>query len=804
MTAQDPSPRSIAVQAFTRTVGGRLVVRLRIVGETHAAAGGSITLSLVSLRDRRTYRTAVLAPLGDLPTPETAFDMGPDIPWGCCALKAEVADRTGAPFLTDLLHDSLTGDFPWLGSFSEVETGAVPDPWTPLEVSGDETPRIRCWGREYAFGGACRARDGAILLSSASSLGESLLSRPIRLAAAADGARIVWSRTKVSVDSRGPDRVVLRGESTADGGLRIRSRFEIDFDGVVRVDFSLAADRSMTLESLDLQAAVPGRAAKYLYTYPGRWGGARNAGTIPGEPVRMGFVPYVWLGDEERGISWFSDSDRNWIPSGRRDAVRIDREDDAVVLTLRLLDAPVTLAPAGEDGAGSPLTGLGVEAVQAPPWNPPSGLRYAFGFQATPVKPVDRDAWDRRIFCIGQRTPGFRPRFSVEPSLLDALCAAGVRTVVLFEHWADAEGYVRTPHEEAVRAVVRGCHERGLAVLLYFSFLVSDAADEWESWGKGCLVLPKGGYPVYSYSPQPVQSAWRVCLNSPWQDLLVEGIGRMLDASGADGVYLDGTELPMACANTEHGCGRIGVDGSVAPTYPIWGVRGAMRRIRTAVLRRRPDGQVNVHNSTCMTMPTLGWATGSWDGEQFQGAARGGDPGALLPLDAFRAEFMGRQWGVAAEFLHAGEAWSYRQAWGMALLHDVPVRATDPGGELALQSRIWKAMDDFGRRGARWVPYWADGGLVEASAGVLVSLYVRPGGVLAVAANTGRDAVETVLRFAAASLGNPGGAWSVADALDGSVPQRAGDGILLPLPGFDWRLLVLHPQGGAASGQGAS
>jgi hypothetical protein len=227
------------------------------------------------------------------------------------------------------------------------------------------------------------------------------------------------------------------------------------------------------------------------------------------------------------------------------------------------------------------------------------------------------------------------------------------------------------------------------------------------------------------------------------QDLLVDGMAQSMAEYDVDGVYLDGTEYPFPCANTEHGCGHIR-GSALHPTYPLFAVRDAMRRIHTVVRAHRRDGLINVHNSTCMTIPTLAWATSYWDGEQFQGVGAGSDVSALLPLDAFRAEFMGRQWGVPAEFLKAGDAYTYEQAWSFSLLHDVPVRPLRIE-DLDLCSKIWRVMDEFGRRDAEWFPYWRNADKVAVKApGAHVSLYRHPRrGLLAVVANLG-DRAATV------------------------------------------------------------
>ena len=100
-----------------------------------------------------------------------------------------------------------------------------------------------------------------------------------------------------------------------------------------------------------------------------------------------------------------------------------------------------------------------------------------------------------------------------------------------------------------------------------------------------------------------------------------------------------------------------------------------MKRIYTIVKHHNPAGQVNVHQSTCMTIPTLAFATSYWDGEQLQGLKRKASALEVLPLDAFCAEFMGHNWGVPAELLWYGSGPFRRvEAMSLGLLHDVPVR----------------------------------------------------------------------------------------------------------------------------------
>jgi hypothetical protein len=291
-----------------------------------------------------------------------------------------------------------------------------------------------------------------------------------------------------------------------------------------------------------------------------------------------------------------------------------------------------------------------------------------------------------------------------------------------------------------------------------------------------------------------------VCLASFYQDLLVDGMARTMDELGTDGVYLDGTEYPFACLNTEHGCGAPGAGGSLTPSYPIFAVRSAMRRIHEVVRSRRPEGLINVHNSTCMTIPTLGWATSYWDGEQFQGVSRGADVSALLPLDAFRAEFMGRQWGVPAEFLLAGQAYTYEQAWAFCLIHDVPVRPSS-AADLELASALWRTMEEFGRDRAEFVPYWRIGECLSAGpAGVLASAWRRPGhGVLVAVANLGARRTSARVELDLPSLGLAASTLEAVDAVRRRALPVRGAALTAALPPLGWALLWLRPMAGPGS-----
>jgi len=175
----------------------------------------------------------------------------------------------------------------------------------------------------------------------------------------------------------------------------------------------------------------------------------------------------------------------------------------------------------------------------------------------------------------------------------------------------------------------------------------------------------------------------------------------MMDEYGIDGVYLDGT----ANRGLRQYPPRLWVQEARRERRDHVHVlrhTEMMRRIYTLVKTRKPDGIVNVHQSTCMTIPSLAWATSYWDGEQFGSMERGPNPSRYSHWTRSAAS----SWtavGVPAEFLCYNKPYTYTEAMSFTLLHDVLVRGS-LGGSLELESKLWKAwrpLDAPRRSGSR-------------------------------------------------------------------------------------------------------
>jgi hypothetical protein len=219
-------------------------------------------------------------------------------------------------------------------------------------------------------------------------------------------------------------------------------------------------------------------------------------------------------------------------------------------------------------------------------------------------------------------------------------------------------------------------------------------------------------------------------------------------------------------------------------------VRETLKRIYTVVKQRKPDGIVDLHVYDCMHAPAVGFATSYWNGEQLGRGPKVKAEG--LPLDRFRTEFMGRNWGTPADVLYYVLG-GYRACMAIALLHDVPVRAENLN-DLDLCASLWDLREGFGVKEAEWLPYWRNEEYVTCSGeNCHVSLWKRSdGGVLAVVSNLGEEPADVEVALDLQELGLANG-LTARDALAGETVSVDGGRTVLPIPGQDFRVVRVEP-----------
>lgn len=659
----------------------------------------------------------------------------------------------------------------------------VPAPWTPVSVQSSEASvEVGVCQRTCRFA-------NAPLPTGIQTVGQEVLAAPIRLVGQESGQPIEWKRSGAMLFAHSAAQATVSGWQANDA-LIVNTTTRTDFDGMMRVDLVVLPQRGAKpkLEQLWLEVPLKASRATLFHYWPGGWGSAKNSGAVGDKGLALSFRPLFWLGWEDGGLSWFAESDKGWQPQKANQAIEVVRQGEQTLLRVHLLDS----AP------------------------PPLPLTYTFGFQATPVKPMPRDFHEWRIWHAPQLATTLNKSASVVFSkwwtchrafpdgkplaALDRAAQLGVKTVVFHEDWAPVQNYPATSDEPGLKRLIDACHQRGMKVLLYFGYEIASLAPEWGEMSDEVVVKNAKGVATPGWHRLPEQRDFRVCYRSRWQDFLVEGIGRFMARMGFDGIYLDGTIEPCGCCNQAHGCGYQTAEGKLRHTYPIFAVRRMMRRLYDMIHPR--GGLINAHQSTCCMPPTLAFVDSYWDGEQFAGGELSGDPLEKLPLAAFRAEFMGRNFGVPCEFLayERPPHWMFDDALAFTMLHDVRVRPHGSGGVLLEQmSKIWDVMTRFDVSHAQWHPYWKNGQLVTTpSESVKASLYLVPasGGqsarALMVVSNLSKqEAPDARVQLNLANLGLPNGA-TAKDSLTGQRLKFEQGQLVLPLTPMRMRLVWME------------
>ena len=154
---------------------------------------------------------------------------------------------------------------------------------------------------------------------------------------------------------------------------------------------------------------------------------------------------------------------------------------------------------------------------------------------------------------------------------------------------------------------------------------------------------------------------------------------------------------------------------------------------------------------------------------------------------------MGRNWGLPCEFLsYEKKPFTFEEALGLALLHDVPVRPYVRGHKLPVMSRIWSAWEQFDVESAAWFPYWrGEGPLAADNPDVLISAHVNERGVLAVVMNAGEDEAVFSLTIDTHRAGLPAAGLEVRDVISDETLAATGDTLRLTLAPLHMRMLLI-------------
>ena len=355
-------------------------------------------------------------------------------------------------------------------------------------------------------------------------------------------------------------------------------------------------------------------------------------------------------------------------------------------------------------------------------------LTYTIGFQATPVKPM-RTGDDVYKITTMQKSNAFQETGVIDYDYLEKMKSAGVKWLVLHEAWAAIQNFGMPYNEGILKKYIEECHKRCIKVMVYFGYEYSTYHPEWNEKAEEYLIKTVDGEFTGGWQRLPHQRAFMACYNGGYSDVMIERVKYVMDELDVDGIYTDGTYVPWECANTEHGCGYVDKNGELHTTFPILAVREHVKKLYEEVHKR--GGIIDTHQSSCCIMPTLSFCDSYFDGENIQPMLKKEDM-SFLNMDAFRAEYMGYNFGIPANFLaYTNEQRPISTLYALSLLHNVHCRPDTK--DIDYVSLVWKIFDEYKLNDAKWYPYWRNELIKVTDENAYVSCYEGEGGLVAVA-----------------------------------------------------------------------
>ena len=262
--------------------------------------------------------------------------------------------------------------------------------------------------------------------------------------------------------------------------------------------------------------------------YPEQWDiGVPNAGAIPESGWESAFKPYVWIGNNDIGLCWFAESQKNWSLLDKEPVIRIVPSGDETLLEISIVNKPVELNKA---------------------------LSFTFGLQASPVKPKPANA---RMWRYG----GDR----------DGVNVACMWANPKLSNWYSFPNPVN-PDSFAQR--IDSIHAKGKKVVHYSSIhYLSSSTPEWNyfegDWWAYRPVYGQSDIVPFGHLSMPICSR-----RSDFKDFILSLYKDFFEKYDVDGMYFDNGPL-RECYNPNHPeCSFTDEYGNTHSTYPWFDVRG--------------------------------------------------------------------------------------------------------------------------------------------------------------------------------------------------------------------------------------
>ena len=242
-------------------------------------------------------------------------------------------------------------DFPWWAN-KIGNTEKVLPPFEPVKYEGGGI--VRCWGREYYL-------DSLGLPRQLSSSGGETLAAPAYVEIVTGGKKATLNTSGTpSFKVKKDYKIEFRGYARS-GNLKFYTTGLFEQDGMLKLDLTITARKPTTVDSLALVIPLRKEDAEFMEAHGSPGDSHYTIGAVPkatrlssdaqkeekkdknkgkkppakkepaekeireevvwdsskNGPSQTGvgtFTPVIWIGNDLRGLLWFADSDKGWVP----------------------------------------------------------------------------------------------------------------------------------------------------------------------------------------------------------------------------------------------------------------------------------------------------------------------------------------------------------------------------------------------------------------------------------------------------------------------------------------------------------
>ncbi len=276
---------------------------------------------------------------------------------------------------------ALTGDKELAQSDAEFEQFAKPDwwrsaagnehtvpaPWTPVRYNPNGT--LGVLNREYRVG-------TGVLPQQVVVKGKGILAAPVTLNMKSGVASADLGRLPATEDKAFPDSIA-RNATGKVANIQIDLRTKTEFDGMQIFDLTLTPNGAAQVDHLILEIPIKNEFAKFILPSTGV---ASKVEKVGSEAWRSGFIPQVWVGNDDLGYGWFAESDQYWNPRDDK-MLEVVREGDRTFIRCKIVRETMTLKEPAHM-----VFGLMATPVKDVPNGDPFLHRFGNPFDKTPVE----------------------------------------------------------------------------------------------------------------------------------------------------------------------------------------------------------------------------------------------------------------------------------------------------------------------------------------------------------------------------------------------------------------------------------